>query len=725
MNSHSFDLEDFFENGAFPLHIVGSDGTVLRANRAELDLLGYSAEEYVGRSISEFHEDPAASEDILARLSRGETIIRYPAVLRARDGTLRHVQITSSGRFRDGALASTRCFTIDVTDAKLAEEQKTQAELAWRKAMDALSAAIYITDAEGRITYFNEAAAEMAGRRPELGNDSWCVTWKLFNLDGTPLPHDRCPMAVALRENRPIRGAEAIAERPDGSRIRFQPFPTPLYDDDGKLVGAINLLVDVTDQRKAEAEAARLAAIVVSSTDAIISKTLEGVVTSWNEGAQQIFGYEAEEMIGQSILRLIPPELRDEEQEILAKLRRRERIEHYETVRVRKDGQRIHVSLSVSPVEDRAGNLFGAAKVARDITQRKQAEETRQLLLGELNHRVRNTLATVQSIASQTLRKAKSPAEFKPSFMGRIQALASAHTLLTQSNWQGAELGALVRSQIIADEDGDRIVCSGPEVALAPQLALHLALVLHELGTNARKHGALSTPHGRITVAWSASSRTPASLHLLWNESGGPPMQVSAAPAAGFGTTLIERSMQSIEGGEANMRIEANGVTWTIRMALPDTAPLQKPPRTPRGPYLAGGERDSARPDGRRVLIVEDEPLVAMDMAETLSSAGFAVVGPAGMMDEALRLIAKGEFDGAFLDANLGGRPVDELAAALTRRNIPFAFVTGYGRESLPEAFAAAPLLTKPVDGAVLVKLARNLFTADDRVIQMRRDEKA
>ena len=147
-----------------------------------------------------------------------------------------------------------------------------------------------------------------------------------------------------------------------------------------------------------------------------------------------------DEIVGQSIRRIIPPELRDEEKEILAKLRRGECIEHYDTVRIAKDGRRIDVSLSISPVRDRSGKLIGAAKVARDITQRRKLEETQRLLMAELNHRVKNTLAIVQAIASQTLRTPLAPAEFVASFVGRIRSLALTHDLLTHANWQGVEL---------------------------------------------------------------------------------------------------------------------------------------------------------------------------------------------------------------------------------------------------------------------------------------------
>ena len=717
------DFEDFFENGDLPLHVIASDGTILGANKAELDLLGYTADEYVGRDIRAFHIDPAAIADILARLSRGEKLKSHPARLRAKDGSMRHVEITSSGKFENGALASSRCFTVDVTETKLAARSSRETEAYWRAVLDALPAAVYTTDAEGRITYFNEAAVELSGRTPQLRSDSWCVTWRLFGLNGKPMPHTECPMAEALKQDVPIRGAEAIAERPDGTRVRFEPFPTPLHDENGKLIGAVNLLLDVTEKRSLEEDAARLAAIVLSADDAIVGKTLDGIVTSWNDGARRIFGYEPDEMIGQPILRIIPPELHPEEQEILAKLRRGERIDHYETERVAKDGHRIDISLSVSPVRDRMGKLIGAAKVARDVTQRKKAEATRLLLMGELNHRVKNTLATVQSIASQTLRSAKSPAEFVPSFLGRIQSLASAHGLLTQSNWQGVEMGALIRSQLLFEEEADdRIFCSGPDIVLQPQTALHLSLVLHELGTNARKHGALTAPQGRVVVEWSIRASPLHGLNIHWSETGGPAVHGDALPSGGFGTTLIERSMSSIEGGGAQMHLNAHGISWDIWLPLPITATQSAPTFEARHnvPEIVSGR--TALASGQRILVVDDEVLVAMDMESILRDAGYRVVGPASAIDEAIGLAMRSDFDAALIDANLGGKPVDQLAVTLTRRKIPFAFVTGYGRESLPRAFASAPVLTKPFGATTLVNMVKQILST--HALLMRRDDR-
>jgi PAS domain S-box-containing protein len=264
----------------------------------------------------------------------------------------------------------------------------TEREQWCRGVLDALPAAIYTTDAAGRITYYNQAAADLAGRRPELGKDEWCVTWRLYWPDGTPMPHNQCPMAVALKENRPIRGAEAILERPDGTRVPFLPYPTPLHDPSGALVGAVNLLVDISEQQAADSSRAYLAAIVESSDDAIISKDLHGIVASWNRGAEAVFGYRAEEMIGRPIARLFPPDRLHEEPEILNRVRRGQRVDHFETKRQCKDGREIDVSVTISPVRDATGRVVGASKIARDITEKKRAEAALRDLKENLEQRV-------------------------------------------------------------------------------------------------------------------------------------------------------------------------------------------------------------------------------------------------------------------------------------------------------------------------------------------------
>ncbi|MGO9519902.1 MAG: PAS domain S-box protein [Candidatus Korobacteraceae bacterium] len=258
------------------------------------------------------------------------------------------------------------------------EPAVSESEQRFREMIDAIPAAIYTTDAEGRLTHFNPAAVELAGRRPELGTDSWCVSWKLFWPDGTPLPHDQCPMAIALKEGRVLSGVEVQLERPDGSRVWIAPYPRALRNADGKLVGGVNMLLDITERKQAERANNLLASIVASSDDAIVSKTLDGTITSWNKSAERMFGYTAEEAVGQNIRLIIPRERWDEEAEILARLRSGQRIDHFHTVRRRKDGTTLDVSLTISPLKDANGRVVGASKVARDISEEKRAQEALQ-----------------------------------------------------------------------------------------------------------------------------------------------------------------------------------------------------------------------------------------------------------------------------------------------------------------------------------------------------------
>ena len=591
--------------------------------------------------------------------------------------------------------------------------------------LDALPVAVYMTDAEGRITYYNQSAADLWGCRPQLGNSQWCGSWRLFWPDGRPLPHDQCPMAVTLKEGRPVRGVEAIAERPDGTRVRFLPYPTPLRDASGRVIAGINLLMDITERHASEVQAEHLAAIVASSDDAIVSKTIDGQVTSWNAAAARLFGYDASEMIGQPITRIIPPELHKEEERILAQLRRNERIDHFETTRVAKDGRQIDISLCVSPLRDKSGQVVGASKVARDITERKQAEKLQRLLVEELNHRVKNTLATIQAIANQSMRRAKSPADFVSGFSGRLQALARAHDLLTQTKLQGAEIMDVIRDQVLLGRlDDRRVACGGPTLMLDPQAAMNLALVVHELATNARKYGALSRPDGHLSVTWEIRTNGEHELVLEWKERGSK--KIAVPTERGFGSTLIEQTLKA-HGGKASIRYAADGLTGTFVLPLPDQI---RPnisldviaPKSDAGALLRQlGDQQSLK--GRRVIVIEDEPLVAMDLESSLTAAGCKIVGAGGTLAEAKALCANAQCDAALVDVNLSGQPVDELAAALTKRNIPFAFVTGYGRDALPQGFRDAVVLTKPFDQTGLVATVELLVYQASGVVSLRRKQ--
>ncbi|HKW22075.1 MAG TPA: PAS domain S-box protein [Ktedonobacterales bacterium] len=255
----------------------------------------------------------------------------------------------------------------------------------YRRLFRLVPVALYSCDAEGVIQEYNQRAVELWGREPHAGdpNERYCGSFKTFHPDGRPMPRNTCPMARALRgETLTEDELEILVERPDGSLKHVLAHPEALKNENGEIVGAINCLYDITARRHAEDEAALLAAIVTSTSDAIASKTLDGIITSWNASAERMFGYTAREIIGQSVLLIIPPERRHEEVRILARLRAGERIEHYETVRVTKDGRELDVSLTISPVRNTAGVIIGASKIVQDITARKRTER----LLAEQRH---------------------------------------------------------------------------------------------------------------------------------------------------------------------------------------------------------------------------------------------------------------------------------------------------------------------------------------------------
>jgi two-component system CheB/CheR fusion protein len=436
-----------------------------------------------------------------------------------------------------------------------------------RSVLEALPAAVYLTDADGRIVYFNQAAAELWGHKPDLGTSVWCGSWRLYWPDGRPMAHDECPMAVALKERRQIKGAEAAAERPDGTRVPFLAFPTPLFDTDGNLVGGVNMLLDISDRKNADRASQILAALVESSQDAIVSKDLNGIIQTWNRGAERLFGYTAKEAVGQPVSMLIPEDHADEELGILSRVRRGERVDTYETVRKRKDGSRIDVALTVSPVRDNTGTIVGASKIARDITERKRAEEQQRLLVREIKHRIKNTLATVQAIARQTLSSA-SPEELG-AFTGRLQALAGAHDLLTSENWHRTPLSEVVARAISAFDDiaRERFVVDGRnDVWVDADKSSGLTMVLHELATNAVKYGALSNGTGKVEIIWETRQEAD-QLHLTfrWQETGGP--SVKTPERRGFGSSLIQRALEG-ESSTTRLDFHPDGLRFTLEQTL-------------------------------------------------------------------------------------------------------------------------------------------------------------
>jgi PAS domain S-box-containing protein len=412
-----------------------------------------------------------------------------------------------------------------------------------------------------RYLFVSEAYAKMLGRRPEE-----VVGKKIVEVMGetgfnTILPHVKTVLSGQRVEYEMEVHFKDVGPRllhviytPDKGRLR-------------QVGGWVASIIDITERQQTEAALSEseqrlhwLASIVESCDEVIVSKNLDGIITSWNRGAERVFGYTAEEAIGQPVTIVIPKDRLSEEHEILTRIRRGERIDHFETVRRRKDGSLVAISLTVSPIKNAKGKIVGASKIVRDITEQKRRDQHIATLAREAEHRTKNILATVQ--ATVNLSHSDTPDGLKQAIEGRIQALANVHCLLVKARWAGAELSSIVAQELAPyrGRNETRTRIDGPDVLLVPNTAQAIAVTLHELATNAAKYGALSVPNGQVKVTW---WRAPTGqLMLRWTESGGPPPKKPTRE--GFGTHVIGRMIREQLKGEMHLDWLAEGLACKI-----------------------------------------------------------------------------------------------------------------------------------------------------------------
>lgn len=912
------------------VYLCAGDGRVVRFNQKAVELWGRTPkpgdpEERFCGSFRLYRTDgtflPHDQCPMAAALQTGECFHNLEVVMEQPGGRRLTALVNIAAlKDKDGRVnGAINCFK-DMTDRKRAEAALQDSERRFREMIDALPAAIYTTDAEGRITHFNSAAAAFAGRVPELGTDEWCVTWKLYYPDGTPMPHDECPMAIALKEGRAVRGVEAIAERPDGTRVWFAPYPSPVRDESGRVVGAVNMLVDISERKRAEqtqsalheftnglyraetpdqvyeaalnaigralrctrasillfdecavmrfvawrglseryraaveghspwtpsdkdpqpiciedvdaaeldpslkeivkaenigalafiplvtqgmlvgkfmayfatpraftaaelddattiarqlgfavqrmrAEEARrralddleaeladtkllqsvstrliqadgfsvmlheildaaiemtgagmgniqlvesagvlkiaaqrgfeapfleffdqvddgqaagaamqrgervivedvalspvfegtaarevmlaaqaravqstplvtregrllgvfsthyptphrpterelrmldilarqaadlierekaeqslrqLGPILQSTDDAVIGLDLNERITAWNRSAEKILGYSSAEAIGKPVTILIPPEHHEAEREYLQRVRVGEHVDHYETVRRRKDGTLVDVELTVSPVRDASGRLVGASKIARDISERKRAQARQDLLAREIQHRTKNLFAVVQAVVGRSFAGKQTVEEAETAVVRRLASLAQTHVMLMDKQWEGLDLAEVVSAEM--SPYAGRVKIEGPKLTLNPKAAQNFSLAVHELATNAAKYGAFSNATGRVHIRWSIRHNGVGACSFHWQEQGGPP--VTAPNHKGFGSTVLEYVMGEYFSEPSRMEFATSGLTYALTASLPAIA----------SPEYAGEGEDHAASSG-------------------------------------------------------------------------------------------------------------------------------
>ena len=422
----------------------------------------------------------------------------------------------------------------------------------------------------------------------------------------------------------------------------------------------------------------------------------------WDEGQYRIFGADPEAfaVTPENVKALLHPEDWPKLQLGLDRVMTEGKPFQAEFRVRRPDGKICWCSGTAAPSADAAGHILRVSGVTMDITDRKEAEEHQALLAREVDHRAKNALALVQSIVRLT--RANNISNYTTAVEGRIKALSRAHTILSHSRWQGADLGNLVEEELAPYRTGesDRVATRGPKVLLEPAAAQTLALALHELATNAAKYGALSSMSGGVVLTWELR---PGSLIFDWSETGGPAATPPSTP--GFGTRIITASIERQLGGTARFDWRPQGLQCTL--TVPRSDKIEAAPLAAKG----GADPDGALGDAKlvvgahRVMVVEDEALVAMVLGDHLTELGFSVVGPYSRVTDAIDAVKGEDLDAAVLDVNLGGELVYPVADLLATRGVPFIFVTGYGLESIDRRFANVRVLQKPIEREMLQRV--------------------
>ncbi len=420
----------------------------------------------------------------------------------------------------------------------------------------------------------------------------------------------------------------------------------------------------------------------------------------WDEGQHRIFGVDPEDFAvnARQHPRSDPSRRLASLHHIARAMAEGTRTQQTEFRVLRPNGEIRWCIGTAAATVDAAGNIVRITGVTVDITDRKEADERQILLAREVDHRARNALAVIQSIIRLT--RAKDVDDYVQAIEGRIKALARAHTLLSDSRWHGADLATLVTEELAPYRAGDKINFSGPDISLQPATAQGLALALHELATNAAKHGALSSPSGKITLNWQLRDD---GLILHWSETGGP--AILQPSSRSFGLKVIVASIEQQLGGKAVFDWNAKGLRGEFFIPRSEPTKSRSLKDVRDGAAVAGATIGLDRTAKPRVLLVEDEALVAMMIQETLSEFGFQVIGPVSTASEALASARNNHFDAAVLDINLGDGLVYTVAEILGKRGVPFVFVTGYDADSVDARFSGVPVLQKPIERDMLQKI--------------------
>lgn len=459
----------------------------------------------------------------------------------------------------DGKVVAVFCIVSETTERVRYEIALRESEERLRSMIDQTAVGVVQADLQGKLSFVNPGFCEIVGYSEE----------ELLKLSLRDITHpDDLADNMARVRNLETDASSFVMEKRyvhKNGRTIWVSNHVSAVKAHGRVQEAVAVVVDITARRRALEIERRLAAIISSSEDAILGIDLDMVITDWNGGAEKVYGYAADEVIGKSVTLLIPEDRVDEERHIIERIKAGDRVEPHDTVRRHRSGRDVEVSLSVSPIFDAHGRIVGASKNARDISARMEAERVKNVLIGELNHRVKNVLATVTAIARQTFGRATDLELAAATFDARLRSLARAHDLLTHGSWESASVERVVR-EAVSPYPADRFKIAGPDIPAPPKLVVALSLILHELCTNAAKYGALSADTGQVSVAWSIEEQEGPKLLIDWLERGGPVVDVPTR--RGFGSRLIEGLLRGELGGSVHSKYDPSGLHCQIVASL-------------------------------------------------------------------------------------------------------------------------------------------------------------
>ena len=546
--------------------IANGDGYIVWYNRRWHEYCGTTPEQMEGWGWQSVH-DPAVLPDVMERWKRsiasGERFeMTFP--LRGADGAFRPF-LTRVQPVREPGSATLRWFGVntEITEQVAAEAALKESETRFREVANAAPVLIWVADKRNKGVWYNKAWLDFTGRSmdQELG-DGWLEG---VHPDDRPRCAEICGGSFERRE--PFR-LDFRLRRADGEWRVLDDTGVPRFSETGDFVGYIGSCIDVTDARRSEAalreseESYRR--IFEQTSDLVITADLDQVITDCNPAAAVAVGLSRRETIGRKISDFVSPEDFERTTSMLRQKLEQGGTTRYD-VRVRShSGDWLYWEINSGLTFNEEGRPIGLHVVGRDVTERKRLEKYQRLLVGELNHRVKNTLAIVQSLAHQTFREEASPREAIRSFEGRLEALAAAHNLLTRESWESASISEVVIHVLAPFCSTERCRIEGPELRLPPKLAVGLALAVHELATNAAKYGALSTDSGELSITWSIDAEI---LELQWREQGGPPVREPSKE--GFGTRMIKRGLSSEFGGNVELSFDPDGVSCRVSAPVP------------------------------------------------------------------------------------------------------------------------------------------------------------